>query len=142
MGFRAAYVKKGCKDNRCCYCRREMLPSSEMQAENVDIRGRVRTVEHIRPRVDGGTNDVENLDKACARCNSLRGHLHIDIFTLFAQVILRKYPDAPNVYLRGALQQFITSLAEIAIRNKRESRRAISLALLKLDDDLKRNHLK
>lgn len=118
-----------------------MLPTSDMQSPHVEIRGQVKSVEHIRPRSEGGTNEPENLNLACQRCNSLRGHLHIDIFTMFAQVILQKYPDAPNVYLRGALQQFLTSLAEIAIRNKRESRRAISLSLLKLNDDLKRNHL-
>lgn len=140
MGFRSAYLKKR-NNNLCCYCKREMLPTSEAISPDPYRRGLVRTVEHKTPRTEGGSNSDENLDIACARCNSLRGHLNYDIFTMFAQVILRQYPDAPRPYLAGALQQFICSLAELAIRNKKESRRAISLALLKLGDDLKRNHL-
>jgi hypothetical protein len=30
-------------------------------------------VDHIIPRVDGGTHDLENLVAACARCNGLKG---------------------------------------------------------------------
>jgi len=31
------------------------------------------TVEHIRPRSDGGTDDLLNLAVACARCNQQKG---------------------------------------------------------------------
>lgn len=31
------------------------------------------TVEHIRPRTHGGTDDLENLALACARCNNQKG---------------------------------------------------------------------
>lgn len=30
-------------------------------------------VDHIIPRVDGGTHDLENLVAACARCNGMKG---------------------------------------------------------------------
>jgi hypothetical protein len=30
-------------------------------------------VDHIIPRVDGGTHDLDNLVAACARCNGLKG---------------------------------------------------------------------
>ncbi len=32
------------------------------------------TVEHIVPRTHGGTDDVDNLAVACARCNHGKGH--------------------------------------------------------------------
>lgn len=31
------------------------------------------TIEHIRPRTHGGTDDLENLALACARCNNQKG---------------------------------------------------------------------
>lgn len=140
MGFRRAQIKNS-QERHCCYCKREVLAPSFAEDPDPMLRGRVGSVEHKLPRVKGGTNAPENLLLACQRCNSMRGHLDYDLFKMFAHYILEKYPNAPNVYLRGALQQFVTSLAEIAIRNKRESRRAIGLTLLKLNDDLKRNHL-
>jgi hypothetical protein len=35
------------------------------------------TVDHIKPRSDGGSNRIENLTLACARCNSSRHHASI-----------------------------------------------------------------
>lgn len=120
----------------CCYCKRPLLSSSFSDDTDPAVRGQVCSEEHIRPRSKNGTNETNNLTWACQRCNSLRGNLDYDIFRMFSQVILTAYPDAPFMYLRSCLVQFLTSLAEIAIRNKQESRRAISLALLKLGDDL------
>lgn len=37
------------------------------------------TVEHIKPRSEGGTNHPENLGAACIPCNSSRGHREIKI---------------------------------------------------------------
>lgn len=34
------------------------------------------TIEHIAPRTHGGTDDVENLALACARCNAEKGVRH------------------------------------------------------------------
>lgn len=140
MGFRRAQIKHS-HERLCCYCKRECLSPSFAEDKDPNIRGQVGSVEHKIPRSEGGTNDGENLLLACQRCNSMRGSLNYDIFKMFAHHVLEKYPNAPSVYLRAALQQFVTSLAEIAIRNRKESRRAIGLALLKLGDDLKRNHL-
>lgn len=140
MGFRRTQIKNS-HERYCCYCKRECLAPSFAEDKDPIIRGQVGSVEHRIPRVYGGTNEAENLLLSCQRCNSMRGHLDYELFKMFAHFVLEKYPNAPLVYLRAALQQFVTSLAEIAIRNKKESRRAIGLTLLKLNDDLKRNHL-
>lgn len=136
MGVRGAIVKEN-KGERCCYCQRVTLPSSYAEDPDVSKRLLVGTVEHKIPRSKGGSNERENLLHCCARCNSMRGSLDYGIFVLFSQVILRKHANESNTLLRACLQQFVTSLAEIAIRNKRESRRAISLALLSLGEALK-----
>jgi 5-methylcytosine-specific restriction endonuclease McrA len=34
------------------------------------------TIEHVRPRAHGGTDALENLALACARCNSEKGVRH------------------------------------------------------------------
>lgn len=44
----------------CCYCKRVFLVSE-------------LTIEHITPRLFGGTNDPENIDLACPPCNQQRG---------------------------------------------------------------------
>lgn len=123
----------------CCYCKRPLLSTSYANDPDPAIRGQMCSEEHIRPKSKNGTDEYSNITWACQRCNSMRGNLDYDIFRMFAQVILTAYPDAPFAYLKSCLQQFITSLAEIAIRNKQESRRAISLALLRLGDDLNGN---
>lgn len=114
----------------CHYCKRIMLPNS---SEKVDpIRsGQECSVDHIIPKALGGTDHKDNLIFACRRCNSIRGHINYDIFYMFANMILRNHPDAPTIYVRDALVTFITSLAESAINNKRESKRAVGIALSK-----------
>ena len=44
----------------CCYCNKAFL------VENL-------TVEHVVPLSWGGTNDISNIDLACAPCNQQRG---------------------------------------------------------------------
>ena len=96
------------------------------------------TVEHVIPQGKGGSNDAWNILLACQRCNGLRGDLPYEIFEKFARVVIRQYPDAPTPILRLALRQFVDSLAEIAIRNRKESNRALSLALLALGERLRK----
>ena len=38
------------------------------------------TIEHMTPKSQGGTNKLENLMSACARCNRLRGTQAVDKF--------------------------------------------------------------
>lgn len=122
----------------CLYCRRTMLPSSFMNSSDIRVRGLVVSIEHKIPRSHGGGNERSNLLVACQRCNSLRGHLDYDLFFFFSKHIIHKHPDLPNVYLRGALVQFITRLAELAVRNTKECLTAIEFAQIKLKSDLDR----
>jgi 5-methylcytosine-specific restriction endonuclease McrA len=39
------------------------------------------TIEHIIPRHHGGTDDLENLAMACARCNGHKG-THLDVLPM------------------------------------------------------------
>lgn len=132
-GTRKEFVHKP-----CVYCKRPMLPTSFLDNPDPALRQQTITVEHIIPRSKGGSNDPENLTHACARCNVLRGTLDIEIFIMFSKHILEKHPDENTLILRSALQQFVTSLAEIAIRNRRESRNAILIAKLAIQDDRNR----
>lgn len=86
------------------------------------------------PKLRKEKDHPDNVVIACFSCNNLRGNTSPEIFDLFARVILRPYPYAPAHHLRAALRQFKESLAEIAIRNKKESMRAVSNALLSLSD--------
>lgn len=45
---------------KCCWCNMEMLLEEA-------------TIEHIRAKADGGTDDLINLQVACAECNHARG---------------------------------------------------------------------
>ncbi|MGB5812324.1 MAG: HNH endonuclease [Polyangiales bacterium] len=55
---------------KCIHCQRKLT---------LDLDGRAlgdATLEHIIPRHHGGTDDLENLAIACARCNSEKGLRH------------------------------------------------------------------
>lgn len=64
---------------RCCWCGCATVPEPNK-------RNSV-TVEHILPRSMGGSNDMDNLAAACARCNQKRGTKDIAEFldSLFDQ---------------------------------------------------------
>lgn len=121
----------------CCYCQRIMIPTSNTNDPNPIIRGLVSTVDHIIPQSHGGDNHPDNLVFSCARDNSLKGSINHEIFMIYSLRILRIYPNAPTIYLRSALVFFLTQLAEIAIRNKRESKSAISRTLHHIQKELK-----
>jgi len=122
----------------CCYCGRIMIPTGNASDKNPIIRGLVSTVDHIIPQSHGGDNHRDNLVFACARDNSLKGSINHQIFEMFGQRILKMYPNAPTIYLRSALMFFMTQLAEIAIKNKRESKSAISRTMSHLQKELKK----
>ncbi len=55
---------------KCLHCNAHLMV--ELSGEPIS---RV-TIEHIVPRVHGGTNALENLGLACARCNQGKGSRH------------------------------------------------------------------
>lgn len=57
-----------CWVGRCIHCNAKIVVE-----ENGETLG---TIEHILPRTHGGTDDVENLALACARCNAEKGVRH------------------------------------------------------------------
>lgn len=57
-------------EGKCIHCQRKLV----LQPDGAPLDG--ATLEHIVPRNHGGTNDVENLAVACARCNSEKGLRH------------------------------------------------------------------
>lgn len=48
------------EDYHCHYCRRPMLYG-------------MSTVDHVIPKIKGGTNSKNNLVLACKRCNNMKG---------------------------------------------------------------------
>ncbi len=57
-----------CWVGKCIHCRAKLTVEADGGA------GPEVTVEHIVPRTHGGTDALENLALACARCNAQKGH--------------------------------------------------------------------
>lgn len=123
----------------CHYCNRKMIQAPrDIRDYDQHQRGLICTEEHIRCRVHGGGNEESNIVFACARCNATRGHVDYDVFFMFAKQVIVHYPDVPNMFLRAALVKFISSLAEIAIQNKKASKKAIGKATSLLVEELRK----
>ena len=57
---------------RCCWCGTDTIPEPNK-------RNSV-TLEHILPKSQGGSDEMDNLAAACAHCNSRRGTKHLQEF--------------------------------------------------------------
>ena len=57
-------------EGKCIHCQRKLA----LRADGTPLNG--ATLEHIVPRNHGGTDDLDNLAIACARCNSEKGLRH------------------------------------------------------------------
>jgi len=73
-------------EGKCIHCQRKLV----LRADGAPLNG--ATLEHIVPRNHGGTDDLDNLAIACARCNSEKGLRHD-----------HKRPDDPK--LREVIQR-------------------------------------
>lgn len=67
---RVAYRGREVWSGKCIHCNTRLQVS--LAGEPISRA----TVEHILPRHHGGTNDLENLALACARCNHGKGARH------------------------------------------------------------------
>lgn len=61
----------------CHYCDREVIPGART--------GRQFTMEHIKAKSKGGSDEIENLACACRRCNTLRGNAPYEWFLWFLE---------------------------------------------------------
>ena len=57
-------------EGKCIHCQRKL----QLRVDGAALNG--ATLEHIVPKNHGGTDDVENLAIACARCNAEKGLRH------------------------------------------------------------------
>jgi uncharacterized protein (TIGR02646 family) len=52
----------------CCYCNKQVTLESVDDPDSA-------TIEHLKPKCMGGTNDIENLALACYKCNQDYGYV-------------------------------------------------------------------
>lgn len=57
--------------NRCCYCTCELLPAGKKYGKAPHPRS--ATTEHLRRKVEGGSDAIGNKAVACHECNTGRG---------------------------------------------------------------------
>ena len=57
-------------EGKCIHCRKKLALTTDGEPLNG------ATLEHIVPRNHGGTDELDNLAIACARCNSEKGLRH------------------------------------------------------------------
>jgi 5-methylcytosine-specific restriction endonuclease McrA len=61
--------------NNCCYCGVQMFRFKGGNLPKGGLPPAAETLEHLRRKVDGGTNRTDNLALSCAACNSGRGSI-------------------------------------------------------------------
>lgn len=59
--------------HKCCYCERPLLRASAKTRDGKH-HPRAATIEHLRRKVDGGRNILDNKAVACFECNNGRGN--------------------------------------------------------------------
>ena len=59
---------------RCCYCDVAMIPHQGVRPPGT-VDERLETLEHLKRKVEGGTDEAGNLALACHGCNISRGNL-------------------------------------------------------------------
>ena len=67
----ALQIRDGNEAMVCPYCERPM----EIPARGERTNPKQRTVEHIVPQTEGGTDRLDNLVLCCRGCNTKRGRL-------------------------------------------------------------------
>jgi 5-methylcytosine-specific restriction endonuclease McrA len=66
-------------DGKCAYCGTELV-----KGWNVD---------HIKPKVFGGTDDIENLNPSCKDCNKYKCHANLDGYRKQLRKLLNENPE-------------------------------------------------
>jgi len=88
------------QNHRCCYCGVETwTPYDDGMIDGKEKKGPQpsrATVEHVRPRLAGGTDRKGNVVMACARCNQRRDRDNPYIFMLELDGRLDKFSLVPR----------------------------------------------
>ena len=50
-------------------------------------------VDHIKPTVNGGSNDLDNLNPSCKDCNNYKCHSDIETFRMYAKQMFNTKPE-------------------------------------------------
>ena len=75
-GYRRKLTQICTRDGwRCQLCSCRLLKTWNLDAKGVPL-SRCRTIDHILPRADGGTDDNWNLQACCYKCNCRKGRRH------------------------------------------------------------------
>lgn len=132
------------KGQKCHYCARVMIGYKQNMTPHE--KALMATDDHKTPKNLGGSNDPENRLVACGRCNQLKDSIPYVIFKVWADMVLREYPNIPTPVLRNSLKLYIMHLLSEAVQNKKAMRDASTIAMLKLKEDAdqyeKTHHLK
>lgn len=90
------YCSSKCRDNRWKRINTywETLTRDNFQCQycgkNPTQHGAVLHIDHIKPRDDGGSNDITNLVTACERCNAYKGNRSLRCEALFKRRLNKK----------------------------------------------------
>lgn len=77
---------------RCCFCKCRLVQYRPVKGVIPPPNG--ATVDHRKPKAEGGTNDWDNLRAMCYACNTGRGHEWLtkrqkELFALAAERVER-----------------------------------------------------
>jgi hypothetical protein len=66
-------------NGKCAYCGTELV-----KGWNVD---------HIKPKVSGGTDNIENLNPSCKECNNYKCHSGLETFRRYVLQLCNQKPE-------------------------------------------------
>jgi hypothetical protein len=84
---------------RCVWCTRTVWTHDGTPADWLVAPDCLATLDHVRPRKDGGTHKTENLVTACAKCNAERRDANAYAFAVYLCRTPRGAGDSPGSML-------------------------------------------
>lgn len=113
----AIYIRDGLS---CAYCGRGV-------EDEIGL-----TLDHLKPRIRGGSNKSHNLITSCFRCNSARSDRQLVDFCLKLSVASGEMPDAIRARLRKLSRRSLKKPLKIA--------RALLSVRIPVTEAVKRHH--
>jgi 5-methylcytosine-specific restriction endonuclease McrA len=90
MNKKSIFDKSG---GRCWYCGKDLEPMQRLSANNYKIPSNTYVMDHVVPKINGGTDEPENLVPACWTCNGIKRTLSLEEFR---DVMTRMENGAPR----------------------------------------------